>query len=187
MDFFEFILIITSVIYALCMAPLLSGFVRLLQFDGEIRHFLPQAVFSLYLFILVPMLWWTIWFLRDADWQFATYLYVIIEPAILFIACSLIFPQRLDGHSYSLEDHYHKIRVPLLTSLFIMSVLAFADGVVIGAEAIWHERRYIQILSLVVLAWALIDRRNIAQYAVAFTGLFTSGALMVIWFWLPPG
>ena len=52
MNFFEFILIMSSVIYALSMAPLLTGFVRILQFDGRIKFFLPQAIISLFLIYL---------------------------------------------------------------------------------------------------------------------------------------
>jgi len=187
MDFFEFILIITSVIYALCMAPLLSGFVRILQFDGEIKHFVPQAAFSLSLFILVPMLWWSMWLFRDVEWHFATYFYMIIEPAALFIACSLIFPQRVDHHSINLEEHFYKIRIPLLTSLMAVGGLAFADGVVIAAEPVWHERRYVQVFFLAILAWGLIDKRRMAQHVSAIGALLVEGILISIWFWMPAG
>jgi hypothetical protein len=187
MNFFEFILVITSVIYALCMAPLLSGFVRILQFDGDVKHFLPQAIISLVLYILVPMLWWTMWVFRDTEWQLVTYLYMIVEPTIMFVACSLIFPQRIDGGSYDMEEHYYKIRIPLLTSILILAILMFADGVVFGTESVWNERRYIQVFWLLVLVWALIDKRRLAQYAAALIGLFTEASLLLVWFWLPPG
>ncbi len=187
MDFFEFILIITSVIYALCMAPLLSGFVRILQFDGEIKHFLPHAAFSLYLFILVPLLWWTMWLFRDVDWHFATYFYMIIEPAIMFVACSLIIPQRLNDQSINLENHYYKIRVPLLTSLLLLAILVFADGVVFGTEAVWISRRPVQVLGLLIIAWALVDRRKSAQYVAALGSLLLAFTLLAIWFWVPAG
>jgi hypothetical protein len=185
--FFEFILIITSVIYALCMAPLLSGFVRILQFDGEIKYFLPHAAFSLYLFILVPLLWWTMWQFRDIDWHFATYFYMIIEPAIMFVACSLIIPQQLNDQNVDFEKHYFKVRVPLYISLFLLAVLVFADGVVFGVEAVWISRRPIQIFWVLIITWALLDRRKPAQYVAAFGGLFLAFTLVAIWFWTPAG
>ena len=112
-DFFEFILIITSVIYALCVAPLLSGFLRVLQFDGQVKHCLPQILLSLYLFMVVVGVWWTAWWLRDVSWHFATYLYVILEPVLLYVACALIFPNKLDGDQFDMETHYYKVRVPM--------------------------------------------------------------------------
>lgn len=187
MDFFEFILIITSVVYALCVAPLLTGFVRILQFDGEIKHFLPQAVFAMFLFLLVPMLWWTIWIFRAVDWHFVTYFYMVIEPAIMFIACSLIFPQRLDHHGADLEDHYYKIRVPLLVSLIVLGFLVFADGVIVGTEAVWHDLRYVQVSWLAILIWALADNRTSVQYGAAIGSFLCAGILLYMGFSVPSG
>lgn len=187
MDLFEFILIITSVVYALCIAPVLSGFVRVLQFDGEIKHFLPHALFTVFLFLMVPLLWWTMWLFRDIDWHFATYFYMIIEPAVMFIACSLIFPQRFDNHGADLERHYYKIRVPLLISLLVLSVLVFADGVVLGTEAVWHDLRYIQIFFTAALVWALADKRRSAQFGAALGSILGVAILLFMGFWEPVG
>ena len=185
MDFFEFILIITSVVYALCMAPLLSGFVRVLQFDGEIKHFLPQAIFAAYLFLSVPLVWWSIWLFRDIDWQFATYFYMIIEPAVMFVACSLIFPQSFDRQGADLERHYYKIRVPLLVSLLVVAVLVFADGVVLGIESVWHDLRFVQGFYLAALIWGLVDKRRSAQLGAASGAILGAAILLYLGFWVP--
>jgi hypothetical protein len=185
MDFFEFILIITSVIYALCMAPLLSGFVRVLQFDGQVKHFLPQILISLYLFMFVLVVWWTIWWFRDVSWHFATYLFVIFEPLLLYVACALVFPNNLDGDQFNMEAHYYKVRVPILTVVLLAVILVFVDGVVMGIESVWHSRRYVQGVSVALILWALIDARRTTQY------IFTTGshaamfALIAGWFWAP--
>ena len=185
MTFFEFVLIITSVIYALCVAPLLSGFVRVLQFDGEVKHFLPQAVLSLYLFVSVVVVWWTMWWFRDVSWYFATYFYIVTEPVVMFLACSLIFPNKLDGDSVNLESHYYKIRVPLLTTILVAALLVYSDGVVLGIEAPWHTRRYVQLVFVALLIWALIDKRKTAQYAFALGSFVIMFSLLALWFWVP--
>jgi hypothetical protein len=127
------------------------------------------------------------WLFRDIDWHFATYFYMIIEPAVMFVACSLIFPQRLDLHGSDLERHYFKIRVPLLISLLVLGFLVFADGVMLGIEAVWHELRYIQICFLLILAWALVDKRRTVQYVAASGALVCTGLLLSIGFWVPAG
>lgn len=185
MDFFEFILIITSVIYALCMAPLLLGIVRILQFDGKVTHFLPQAVIALYLFFAVITVWWTTWWFRDVEWQFATYLYMVLEPVLMYVACALIFPDKLDGSHASMEAHYYKVRVPIITVILISGILVAADGVVMGIEAGWHSRRYIQVAGTVLAIWALIDARKIAQYVFSLGMLLAAFALIAVWFWDP--
>ena len=184
MDFFEFLLIITSVIYALCMAPLLSGFVRVLQFDGQVKYFVPQILLSFYLFMFVVVVWWTIWWFRDVNWHFATYLFVILEPVLMYVACALVFPNKLDGRRFDMETHYYKVRVPILVVVLLAIILVFADGVVMGIESVWHNRRYLQVLTIGLTLWALFDARRIAQY------VFTLGVLalmfgQLIWFWVP--
>jgi hypothetical protein len=184
-DFFEFLLIITSVIYALCMAPLLSGFVRVLQFDGEVKYFLPQILLSLYLFMFVVVVWWTMWWFRDVDWHFATYLYMIFEPALLYVACALVFPNKLDGDQFNMETHYYKVRVPILTVVLLAVTLVFVDGVVVGLESVWHGRRYAQVLTMGLLIWALIDVRRIAQYTFTLGVLASMFVLVAQGFWVP--
>jgi hypothetical protein len=169
------------------MAPLLSGFVRVLQFDGEIKHFLPQALYAAFLFLMVPLLWWTMWLFRDIDWHFANYFYMVIEPAVLFVACSLIFPQRIDHDSSDLERHYYKIRVPLLISLLVFGVLVFADGVILGIEAVWHDLRYVQVFFVATSVWALVDKRRSAQFGASLASILGSIILLLMGFWASVG
>lgn len=63
-----------------------------------------------------------------------------------------------------------------------MDILAFADGVIIGTEAIRHTRRYVQIITLGIFAWALIDKRQLAQYLAALSGLLVLVILLSTWF-----
>ena len=185
MDFFEFLLIITSVIYALCMAPLLSGFVRVLQFDGEVKYFVPQILLSLYLFMFIVVVWWTMWWFRDIDWHFATYLYMILEPVLLYVACALVFPNKLDGDQFDMETHYFKVRVPILVVVLLAVSLVFVDGVAMGIESVWHSRRYTQVLTIGLIIWALIDVRRIAQYAFTLGALALMFVLLAQGFWVP--
>ena len=185
MDFFEFLLIITSVIYALCMAPLLSGFVRVLQFDGKVKYFLPQILLSIYLFMLVVVVWWTMWWFRDIDWHFATYLYMIFEPVLMYIACALVFPNKLDGKQFDMATHYYKVRVPIITVILLASTLVFVDGLVLGIESIWHSRRYTQVLSIGLMIWALFDMRRVAQYTFTLGAFGLMFVLLAQGFWVP--
>ena len=185
MDFFEFILIITSVIYALCMAPLLSGLVRVLQFDGEVKYFLPQILLSIYLFMFVVTIWWTMWWFRDVTWHFATYLFVVFEPVLLFVACALVFPNKINGDHFDMDTHYYKVRVPILTVVLLAIILVFVDGVVMGIEPLWHSRRYLQLLTIGLILWALIDARRIAQYIFTIGVLAAMFGLLAEGFWVP--
>ena len=105
----------------------------------------------------------------------------------MIIACSLIFPPRLDHDELNLERHYYKIRTSFLISCLVLGVLVFADGVVIGTEPVWHELRYLQIFFLAILIWGLADRRRLAQYVAALGSLIAAFILLYMGFWLPAG
>ena len=53
MDLFEYILVITSVIYALAIAQILSGIGRLAQTEATIRLFLPHTLWVVILFVCI--------------------------------------------------------------------------------------------------------------------------------------
>jgi len=171
--------------YALSMAPLMTGFVRVLQFDGNVKLFLPQAIISFCLILSVVVVWWTIWWFREISWSFATYLLVIIEPLIMFISCSLIFPKRIEGNFLELESHYYKIRIPLLTSMLVWFSLVFMDDVLLGLEPIWNSRRYLHVVSVSLTLWALLDKRVVAQTVFALGFLVGTITMVGGWFWVP--
>ena len=148
-------------------------------------YFLPQIFLSIYLFMFVVVVWWTIWWFRDVSWHFATYFYVISEPVLLYVACALVFPNRLDGDHFDMETHYYKVRVPILTVVLLAITLVWFDGVVVGIEPVWHGRRYFQVLTMGLMLWALIDARRIAQYSFTLGSLASMFALLALWFWVP--
>jgi len=187
MDFFEFILIITSVIYALCLAPLLSGVVRLLQTDKPIRHFFPHSLWTIQMFFSVIVVWWTMWGFREVEWHFATFLYVVIEPTILYLGCSLTFPQTFDGPEVDLERHMTKVWRPLLVTMFVMSSLIFLDGVILVAEPLWHSARPFQILMLTTLAWSFFYNRRVTFFVTPVVLLVSISIIVTLRFWSPPG
>lgn len=171
--------------YAISVAPLMAGFVRILQFEGDIRFFLPQALVALFLILGIVVVWWTMWWFREIHWSFATYLLVIAEPLIMFLSCSLIFPRRIRGDVADLESHYYMIRVPLLVSMLVWFVLVFTDDFLLGLEPLWHSRRYIHLIVIALILWALVDRRKAAQTVLGLGLLAGTLAMIVGWFWVP--
>jgi len=112
---------------------------------------------------------------------------VILEPVLLYVACALVFPNKLDGDHFDMETHYYKVRVPILTVVLLAITLVWVDGIAMGIEPVWHSRRYFQVLTIGLMLWALLDARRIAQY-IFMVGVFASMFVVFAgWFWLPPG
>jgi hypothetical protein len=94
-DLFEFILIITSVIYAMGVAQILACVSRLAQTNVAIRWYLPHSLWTIILFVYIFLVWWSAWEFRGLDWTFPLYLYMALAPTLVFFACSLLFPQEI--------------------------------------------------------------------------------------------
>lgn len=183
----QFILIITSVIYALCLAPLLSGVVRLLQTEKPVRYFVPHTIWAIQMFISVIVVWWTMWGFREVEWHFATFLYVVIEPTVLYIACSLTFPHSFEGAEVDLEAHMTRVWRPLLVSMMTLSLLIYADGVILTDEPLWHSGRPLQLLMLTTSAWAFIYNRRITLFVTPVVLLTSIIIIVALRFWTPAG
>ena len=119
LDLFEFILIITSVIFALAVAQILSGISRIAQSTSTIRPFLPHSVWVFNLFIFIFLIWWASWEFRDTQWTFPQYAYMLIAPTLLFFACSLLVPQELEGEEVSMEEHFFGFDARCLSLTFL--------------------------------------------------------------------
>lgn len=188
MDLFEYILVITSVIYALAIAQLLSGIGKVAQAEANIQRFLPHTLWVVILFVSVVLFWWAGWEFRTVEWAFPKYLYIMISPAFMYYSTSLIIPARIDNENVDLEKHFFKIKGPLLWSFFISILAQFADGPILGNEPIWFSGRVFQVAVLSIVVWGVFveDRRlqTIAPIAVllfymfiGLTRLWTPGAI----------
>jgi hypothetical protein len=112
LDLFKFILIITSVVYALALAQILTGIARLAQAETAIRLFLPHTVWIAVLFIAI----------------------LFVSPILIFFATSLLIPQSITEAGTNLEKHFNKIRRPVLISYFIVLVAQFVDGTLLANQ-----------------------------------------------------
>jgi hypothetical protein len=185
MDLFEFILIITSVIYALAVAQILSGVSRLVQTNATIRWYLPHAIWTGTLFVYIFLVWWSAWEFRELDWQFPEYLFMVIAPTLLYLTCSLLIPQHLDERSVDLEAHFYKVRRPLLWSFLLATVAAVSDGNVLAGEPIWFDGRegHIAVLLSTIAGLSVANRK--AQTAIAVAVASALMYVMVTRLWNP--
>lgn len=185
MDLFEFILIITSVIFALAVAQVLSGISRIAQSTARIRFFLPHTLWVLILFVLIFLIWWAAWEFRHFEWTFPHYIYMVIAPTLLYFACSLLIPQRFEGDAVSMETHFFRIRRPLFAS-YVLTVLAIiVDGNLLADEPVWHSGRYAHIAMLGLAVWAYFSTSRNAHRTIAILTILAYAFVAGTRFWSP--
>ncbi len=185
MDLFEFILIITSVIFALAVAQILSGISRIAQSPSTIRLFLPHSIWIFNLFIFIFLIWWASWEFRETQWTFPQYAYILIAPTFLFFACSLLVPQRFEGDEFSMEEHFFRIRRPLFASYFIAALAVIVDGSLLADEPLWHSGRYAHLAILGLAIWAYLTSSRNAHRLIAVLTVVAFAFVIAIRFWNP--
>ena len=185
MDLFEFILTITSVIFALAVTEILSGISRLSQSRFRVTSFLPHTLWVINLFVFIFLIWWATWEFRDIAWSFSRYVYVLIAPTLVYFACSLLMPQQLDGPEVRLEDHFRRIRKPLFGTFALATIVVMVDGNVLADEPFWHGGRAGNFIMLGLAAWAFFTDHTRTHKVIAVLTLLTFLGLIAFRFWMP--
>jgi hypothetical protein len=185
LDLFEFILIITSVIFALAVAQILSGISRIAQSEAKIETFVPHSIWVFNLFIFIFLIWWASWEFRDNQWTFPQYAYMLIAPTLLFFSCSLLVPQQLEGKEVSMEEHFFRIRRPLFVSYFFAALAVIVDGNLLADEPVWHKGRFGHLAILGLAIWAYFSSNKNAHKIIAIMTMLAFVALITVRFWNP--
>jgi len=110
---------------------------------------------------------------------------MLLAPTLLFFACSLLVPQRLEGAEVSMETHFFRIRRPLFVSYIFAYLAAMVDGNVLADEPLWYGGRSGQILILGLAIWAYASTNKNAHKIIAVMTLLVFVALIALRFWNP--
>ena len=100
MTLFEFILVMVSLVLAISMTHLLEGVARVVRHRSRFALDATTTLWAVFLFVLSIGHWWSLWGMRDANWTFPAFFFVLIPPTLLFLAVSLLVPE--DGETCSL-------------------------------------------------------------------------------------
>jgi hypothetical protein len=180
---FEFILIMTSVIYALGVAQVLSGVSRLASTGGAVRPFVAHTLWVVILFTSIFLVWWATWEFREVSWTFPQYSYLLIAPILLYFACSLVMPRDSGEEDVDLEAHFHRVRRPLMWTFLVFTVVIVFDGPLLGTEPLVHPVRIWHSTWFVAAAVGAVSEGRRVHIGIAAVVLTTSALLVATRFW----
>jgi hypothetical protein len=95
-DVFVHIRIVMGIIVGLGMTRLLTGAARFVQHPGKERIYVVHLGWVLSMLLLLVHFWW--WEFRLFDigtWTFQKYLFLLGYAVILFLLCTLLFPENI--------------------------------------------------------------------------------------------
>jgi len=175
----------TSVIYALGVAHILSGVSRMATAEGQVRTFIAHTLWVVILFTSIFLAWWATWEFREVAWTFPRYSYLLLAPTSLYFACSLVMPEpSRDGDGdVDLEAHFFRVRRPLMWTFLVFTVVVVLDGPYLGTEPLVHPVRILHATWFLAAVLGTQSRGRRTHVAVATVILSTSAILVATRFW----
>ena len=95
MTFFEYIAVLVSIIVALGIAQILSGFARTIEKPQGQKIYWVHLVWATWLFVYLIFFWWFEFRLGQIEeWTFYAYLMVVLYATLLYLLSAILFPNR---------------------------------------------------------------------------------------------
>jgi hypothetical protein len=170
MSQFEYIMIMVSLILALAVAQALRGLSEVVISE---KRYWPHTVWVTFYGLLVIQNWWAYWDYNVVEeWRFATYLFILINPIMLFASVYLLVP---GTRSSDIDWTAHLCRVRRwLYGLGFALVTVSVTGNVIYLGLPWlHPYRIFQALIGALYLLGLLTRYEKVHKAIPLLVLTT--------------
>lgn len=134
LDQFLHIRVVLGILLGLAITRLLTGLARFVQHPGRQKVYGIHVGWAVFLFILLTHFWW--WEFRLIhvhDWTFVIYAFLICHIVLLFLLCTLLFPDNLDEYT-GYRDYFLSRRVWFFGLLALSFLLDFGDTLIKGTD-----------------------------------------------------
>lgn len=134
MDEFNYLSVPISIILGLAIAELLTGVGRVIQCRDRVKSYWLSLVWTGILLVTSIQSWWALFGLRRMqDWNFFSFLIVLLHPLALFLLASLVLPGREEfvGHDeVDVKSHYFKQRQWFFAAILLTIVASLVRPLV---------------------------------------------------------
>jgi hypothetical protein len=161
-EIFTHVRIVMGMVIGLGLTRLLNGTSRLVQHPRRERVYLIHLGWVIWtVLFLVHFWWWEFWLVEIRDWTFQIYLFLISYVILLFLLCTLLYPDDLGGYA-GYEDFFLSRRRWFFGLVAILFVFDFFDTLIKGAEhyAIFHGEYLIRLPTCLLLCGIAMATRN---------------------------
>src|SRR5689334_2472800 len=132
MEFFNYVMVLASVIVGLAVAHLLQGVARMVQEPERKKLYWVHLLWIVLMFHNALFWWWWEFGLsRLEQWTFELYLFVLYFAVLLYLICAILVPSGLGGYA-DYRAYYFARRRWLFGLLLTFSLLDFADSALKG-------------------------------------------------------
>jgi len=182
MDLYSHVRVLFSIILGLGVSHLLREAARIVQQPGKYRVYWVQLVWALFLFLYLIHFWWWEFRLRQVgEWTFPKYLFIAFYAILLYLLCTLIFPDRVDGYQ-DVASYFYSRKKWIFSLMAILCAADVADTLLKGLPYLetLGPIYYLRTGSLFVLSLTAIAVNNrVFQAAFAIFALLCEVSFIV--------
>jgi hypothetical protein len=113
MTLFEYLAVAFSRVLSLATVRLLSGLS--VAFLRERRDW-PHATWIVFVLLTSAMVWWNFWSFRGTDWNFLSFLLILVVPSLLYLQAAALVPES-PGNVLDWRAHFVAARTRFFVAL----------------------------------------------------------------------
>jgi hypothetical protein len=183
MDSFSYLSVFISLIIGLGVAHLLTGSAALIRSRREVRLWWPTPLWMATTFLIQVQTWWAMFTLRTvADWSFAAFLVVLLQPVAIFMMAALIVPAAATGRTIDLREDYFRESRWFFSALLVALAASLAKNLVLTGSFPEPRNLAAHIVFIGIAAAALASRSARLHLFLALAGLALLSAYIALLF-----
>jgi hypothetical protein len=183
MSAFEYIAVIVSVIVGLGLTRILQGVGGLLEARSRVRVYWVHLVFTGIILVGHLQFWWLFWSSRQVGtWSFFPFLFLLLQPIILYLLAGLCFPDFSDTGKIDFRDFYYRNHRWFFGLLALLMVLISLRDILFRSVPWISQGNAVKAGVLLIAVIGVISRRPWIHAILALLGatamllaLFTFG------------
>lgn len=177
MSLFEFVTVMVSMILALTFSQLLMSVTYLVKQRSKVVPYAPYYIWLATLFLTLVNHWWSLWDLRDIDWDYLAFLYTLAGPTLVYFAVGLLAQDRRVSGVIDLPERFEDVRrLFMLIQIGYVTALWFDGPLLAGQDALGS----IGIMHIPIVAAYLMAFLNTRKAVQVASPLIVIAVLCVI-------
>ena len=181
MEAFTHLSILVSVILALGIAALLSGFAQIIEHRRTALVYSPSVCWALFLLLVHVQTWWTIFGLRShLSWTFLEFAVLLLQPITLYLLAALTLPQ--SAAELNLREKYFSHRTWFFTLLIILLLASIVKDLVVNGVVPSAGNLAFHGLFLLIAAIGLLTTADRVHRLIAYAALLAFSSYVALLF-----
>jgi len=177
MTFFEYMMVMVSLIMALALSHIIRASA---EFLSSPKRYWVQGLWAVIIVLLILQSWWAYWDLRDImDWSFLKYLSIFFYPIFFSFIASVLIPANRDAE-HDWHASFYKKRVWFFWAMIASSIVAVLHTWLVLGSPLFHPYRIFQLTLIAVLLVGLVGKTHKIQAFVVIAYLVVELAANIV-------